>query len=128
MVFVKGDTDTGIGKAVFSTRNKRVVYVAEPNLSESVDITLTSTICAFTVTRTKLTATEDILLYVDAYYTNVKVSGNSTFVLPPFAVDKKPVIIMPGVRRLTQTLLLVNSALSFAKACVKCVIALLLVP
>lgn len=59
MVFVKGDTDTGIGKAVFSTRNKRVVYVAEPNLSESVDITLTSNICAFTVTRTKLTATED---------------------------------------------------------------------
>ena len=63
MVFVKGDADTGIGKAVFSTRNKRVVYVSEPTFSESVDITLTSTICAFTVTRTRFIANEEYDLH-----------------------------------------------------------------
>jgi hypothetical protein len=51
MIFSKGEVDAGISKAVFSTRNKKVVYVADASTSESIEVKLFSGVPAFTVTR-----------------------------------------------------------------------------
>ena len=53
MVF-ECESELGKSKAVFSTRNKKVVLLLESTSSESVDIKLTSSIPAFTVIRTPL--------------------------------------------------------------------------
>ena len=59
MVFVKGEADMGISKIVFSTRNKKTVYLAESNSSEAVEIKLIAGVPAFTVTRTQLTCADE---------------------------------------------------------------------
>lgn len=63
MVFVKGDAEVGISRAVFSTRNKKVVYTSEANSSESVEIKLFASMPVFTVVRTSLTANVQYDLY-----------------------------------------------------------------
>ena len=59
MVFAKGQGDAGISKAVFSTRNKKVVYAAESNSSESVEIKLFSSVPAFTAIKTQLACADE---------------------------------------------------------------------
>ena len=53
MVFMC-ESEFGINKAIFSTRNRKVVLLAESTSSEAVDIKLTSGVPAFTVIRTPL--------------------------------------------------------------------------
>ena len=59
MTFAKGQGDAGVSLAVFSTRNKKVVYAAESNSSEAVEITLHSGVPAFTVIKTQLTCADE---------------------------------------------------------------------
>ncbi|MBO7303445.1 MAG: hypothetical protein J6U68_04585 [Clostridia bacterium] len=51
MLFTKGDSESGLTRAVFSTRNKRVVHIAEASSDESVEVKFYSGIPAFTVSR-----------------------------------------------------------------------------
>ena len=60
VTFVKTDVESGISRAVFSTRNKKVVYVAESNSSESVEVKLVSGMPAFTVTRIQIACADAI--------------------------------------------------------------------
>ena len=59
MTFAKFEEDMSIRKSVFSTRNKKVVYSAVSNSSETVEIKLFLGISAFTVTRTQLTCADE---------------------------------------------------------------------
>lgn len=59
MTFANVDTEKGIEKIVFSTRNKKIVYTANSTESESVDIKLLSNAPAFSVVRTQLTASDE---------------------------------------------------------------------
>lgn len=60
MIFAKGEVDAGISKAIFSTRNKKVVYVAESSTSESVEVKIPSGVPAFTVTRISIACADAI--------------------------------------------------------------------
>ena len=54
MTFTKVEDDASISKAVFSTRNKKVVFVGKSTASVSLDVNLVSSVPAFTITSTRL--------------------------------------------------------------------------
>ena len=60
MTFMRGEADSGISRIVYSTRNKKVVYMASSNSGESVEVTLYAGIPAFTVTKTSLACADQI--------------------------------------------------------------------
>ena len=51
MLFAKINSDGGVERAVYSSRNKRVVYIAEATSDESVEVKLYSGIPVFTVSK-----------------------------------------------------------------------------
>lgn len=60
MTFVKGEADAGLARMVFSARNKKIVYMAQSNSSESIEVTLYSGVPAFTVTRTSIACADQV--------------------------------------------------------------------
>ena len=60
MTFMRGEADFGISRIVFSTRNKKVVYIANSDSSQAVEITLFSNVPAFTVTKTSIACADKI--------------------------------------------------------------------
>lgn len=54
MTFTKVENDASISKAVFNTRNNKVVLIVNSTLEENIDIKLASNVPAFTVVKTKI--------------------------------------------------------------------------
>lgn len=60
MIFMRMEADFGISRIVYSTRNKRVVYMTSSDSSEAVEITLYSGVPAFTVTKISIACADKI--------------------------------------------------------------------
>lgn len=93
MLFISGDADSGFSRAVFSARNKRVVYLAESSSDESVEISLYSDVPLFTVSKVFLggcadaadTELEMVYELYDATGTRIAESNTDSFSFSAFA-------------------------------------------
>ena len=87
MLFTKSDSEGGIERAVFSSRNKRVVHIAEATSDESVEVKFYSGIPAFTVSRVSFGGCADAL-EMDASYelydaTGTRIAESKTEMINP---------------------------------------------